>query len=108
MNKVIIGIIVALLVIIGGYYAYTNGMFGMGGELMENEGVDMNTNESENGAMPMGKINIEEVCNGALAYMTFASGEDADAFVQACINGEHPEVIERFRAEMGVGDGAKI
>ncbi len=57
---------------------------------------------------PAGKLNIVEVCNGALAYMTFPDGESADAFIAACVNGEHPEVIERFKQDMGLGDGAAI
>ncbi len=57
---------------------------------------------------PQGKINIQAVCEGALAYMSFPDGASADAFVQACIQGEHPEVIERFKVENGLGDGAAI
>ena len=56
---------------------------------------------------PQGKLDIGAVCKGALAYMTFPSGAEADAFVAACINGEHPEVIERFKADQGL-DGAAI
>ena len=55
-----------------------------------------------------GKININAVCVGALAYMSFSDGESAAAFVAECIEGKHPEVIERFKAEMGLGDGATI
>ncbi len=54
------------------------------------------------------KINIDAVCNGALAYMTFADGASAAAFVQDCKDGKHPEVIERFKADMNLGDGATI
>lgn len=45
---------------------------------------------------PLGKINPRVPCEGALAYMTFTSGIEADAFVEACVAGEHPEVIERY------------
>ena len=41
------------------------------------------------------KIDINAVCEGALAYMTFENGAAAEAFVQECKNGEHPEVIEQ-------------
>jgi hypothetical protein len=54
------------------------------------------------------KINIDEVCNGALAYMTFPDGASADKFVQDCKDGKYPEVIEKFKKEMGLGDGASI
>lgn len=59
-----------------------------------------------------GKLDINEICNGALAYMTFESGEAADAFVQECIAGEHPEVVQDYMQQMqsenGMVDGAAI
>lgn len=55
-----------------------------------------------------GKINIDEVCNGALAYMTFTDGASADAFVSECKEGKHPEVIEKYKADMNLGAGAAI
>jgi hypothetical protein len=60
--------------------------------------------------MPMvqGKLNINEICQGALAYTDFTDGASADAYVQDCIEGKHPEVIERYKADMGLGDGATI
>lgn len=54
-----------------------------------------------------GKININVVCEGALAYMTFPDGAAADAFVSDCKEGKHPEVIERYKAGLG-HDGAAI
>ncbi|NCN52766.1 hypothetical protein GW943_03105 [Candidatus Parcubacteria bacterium] len=53
------------------------------------------------------KIDPRVACESALAYMTFENGDAADAFVAACINGEHPEVIERYIKDMGL-DGAAI
>jgi hypothetical protein len=58
--------------------------------------------------VPGGKLNIQAVCEGALAYMSFTDGAAAEAFVEACVRGEHPEVIERYKQEMGLGDGAAI
>jgi hypothetical protein len=55
-----------------------------------------------------GKINIEEVCKGALAYTTFTDGAAADAFVKDCIAGNRPEVLEQFKKMMNVGDGAQL
>lgn len=60
------------------------------------------------GAPVQGKIDINAVCEGALAYMTFPDGATADVFVAECKEGKHPEVIEQFKAQMGVGDGAAI
>ncbi len=54
------------------------------------------------------KININVVCEGALAYMTFTDGAAADAFVAECKEGKHPEVIEQYKAQIGVGDGKAI
>ncbi len=54
------------------------------------------------------KIDINAVCRGALAYMTFPDGASADKFVAECKEGKHPEVIERYKAQMNVGDGAQI
>ena len=59
-------------------------------------------------AVPQGKLDIHAVCESALAYMSFPDGASSDAFVQACVRGEHPEVIERYKADMNLGDGAAI
>lgn len=55
-----------------------------------------------------GKINIDAVCEGALSYMSFPDGASADKFVKDCKEGNHPEVIEKYKADMGLGDGASI
>lgn len=55
-----------------------------------------------------GKLNINAVCEGALAYMTFTDAASADAFVAECKEGKHPEVIEQYKVQMGLGDGAAI
>jgi hypothetical protein len=55
-----------------------------------------------------GKINIDAVCEGALAYMTFPDGAAADAFVAECKEGKHPEVIEEYKKNLNLGDGAAI
>lgn len=53
------------------------------------------------------KINPQIVCENALAYMSFPTGAEADKFVSDCIDGKHPEVMERFIRDSGL-DGAKI
>ncbi|OGC88443.1 hypothetical protein A2419_01720 [Candidatus Adlerbacteria bacterium RIFOXYC1_FULL_48_26] len=55
-----------------------------------------------------GKINVDTVCRGALAYMTFTDAASAEVFIAECKEGKHPEVIERYKAEMNLGDGAAI
>jgi hypothetical protein len=55
-----------------------------------------------------GKIDINAVCDGALAYMTFPDGAAADAFLVECKEGKRPEVIEQFKQQMNLGDGAEV
>lgn len=54
------------------------------------------------------KLNIDEVCKSALAYTTFPDAASSDLFIAECKEGKHPEVIERYKAEMNLGDGATI
>ncbi len=46
-----------------------------------------------------GKLSINEICQGALAYMTFPDGVAAEKFVAECKEGKHPDVIERYRPD---------
>lgn len=72
--------------------------------------VDPMTEESEGeseGTMPQGKIDVRVACESALMYTTFTDGAAADAFIEECVAGEHPEVIERYISDMGF-DGATI
>lgn len=64
--------------------------------------------ERQDNIAPQGKLNINVICEGALAYMTFTDGESAEKFVTECKDGKHPEVIEQYKAQMGLGDGAAI
>ncbi len=63
---------------------------------------------NENNNAPEAKLDINVVCEGALAYMSFPDGESAEQFVAECKAGEHPEVIERYKADMNLGAGAEI
>lgn len=58
-------------------------------------------------SMPQGKIDVRVACQSALMYTTFTDGAAADAFIEECVEGKHPEVIERYISDMGV-DGAVI
>lgn len=79
------------------------------GDYQENAQGDVQTGSqgSVQGNM-QGKININEVCEGALIRMTFTNGAAAEKFVAECKEGKHPEVIEQFKVEMNLGDGAQI
>ena len=54
------------------------------------------------------KLNIAAICDGALAYMTFPSSTEADAFVQECKDGKHPEVIEKWKRDNNITDDRAI
>jgi primosomal replication protein N len=55
-----------------------------------------------------GKLNIDVVCESALAYMSFPDGASAEAFVAECKEGKHPQVIEQYKEQMGLGEGVAI
>jgi hypothetical protein len=52
----------------------------------------------------LGKIDMDVICEGALAYMTFADGAKADAFVADCKVGKHPEVVEQYLKNMNLDE----
>lgn len=54
------------------------------------------------------KIDIDAVCDGALAYMSFPNGAEAEAWVAACKRGEHPEAIDQWKQMNGITDDRAI
>ncbi len=68
----------------------------------------MPSNPAPQGGITSQKLNMNAVCESALTYMTFPDGASADAFVAECKEGKHPEVIEHYKAQMSVGDSARI
>jgi len=98
-------VIVAVVILITGLYLFLS----MGNDAQNATPTPVIQNEQQT-PMPaaQGKLNINAVCEGALAYMTFTDGASADAFVSDCKEGKHPEVIERFKADMNLGAGAEI
>jgi hypothetical protein len=103
-------LIVAGLIIIGavGYYTFvmapgatsnTDSPTSLGTPAPGNEG---------NYPEPQGKLNIDVICNGALAYMSFPSGVEAEAWVEACKRGEHPEAIDQWKQMNGITDDRTI
>lgn len=97
-----IAVVVALLVV--GVFGYLTFFNSMQPELVPTEEQVVET--PAEGAS--GKIDINAVCEGALAYMSFPDGASAELFVSECKEGKHPEVIEKFKADMQVGAGAAI
>ncbi len=55
-----------------------------------------------------GKLNINGICEGALAYMTFPSGAAAEVWVQECKEGKHPEAVDQYKIQMGITDDRAI
>lgn len=91
----------AVLLIGGvGYLSYAQGW----SNTRPNPDTEINSHTPSDAS---GKININAVCEGALAYMTFSSGAEAELFVAECKEGKHPEVIEQYKASLNL-DGAVI
>ena len=61
---------------------------------------------AEETSQPQGKLDINAVCNGALAYMSFPDAVAAEVFVAECKEGKHPEVIAEWRAQKGIRSDA--
>lgn len=105
-TKTIVGLVIVVALLGGGYYLYTT----QGSAQMPVTGTP--SGESATSEQPTSganaKINIDVVCEGALAYMSFTDGASADAFVADCKEGNHPEVIERYKAELGISNDAAI
>jgi len=55
-----------------------------------------------------GKLNINLVCEQATSSMKFADAKSKNTFITDCVDGKYPEVIEKYKADMNLGDGAKI
>lgn len=92
-NKIIFIIVSVVVLTVVGYYA-----------------VSMNKPVPQD-PMPtsdQAKIDINVVCEGALAYMTFPDAQSAETFVAECKEGKHPEVIEQYKKQMGLDDGATL
>ena len=94
-KKMIFSVLIVICAVVAGYFL-----------LNSPRSTDM-TPEA-NAPAVSGKLNITAVCESALSYMSFPDGASADAFVAECVEGKHPQVIERYKLEMGLGDGAVI
>jgi hypothetical protein len=68
----------------------------------------LTTSETPTTGDTSAKLDMNVVCESALAYMSFPDSASADVFVKECIEGKYPEVVERYKAQMNVGEGAAI
>ncbi|MCF7864999.1 MAG: hypothetical protein K9M11_00645 [Candidatus Pacebacteria bacterium] len=110
-NKIVVAVLVIAVIGIFAYYQKVGEQPVVSEVTPSTETVSTSTSSTattSTDTAAMGKINIDVVCQGALAYMSFKDGASADAFVAECKEGKHPEVIERFKADMNLGDGAQI
>jgi len=55
-----------------------------------------------------GKLNINVVCEKSLSYMKFKDTVSSDNFIAECKEGKHPEVIEKYKTDLNLGEGVKI
>lgn len=102
--KTAIAVVIALLVVgVFSYFAFLSAQ-PTDLDVVPTEQVE----EQDQDMQPSGKIDINAVCEGALAYMSFPDAASAELFVSECKEGKHPEVIEKFKADMNVGAGAEI
>jgi hypothetical protein len=92
-NKTLILALGALILIALGYYAYAASQ------------KDKATNVIPGSEQ---KLDISTICQGALTYTTFPDAAAAELYVQECKEGKHPDVIERYKEQMNLGDGAAI
>jgi len=94
MKKIII--IVLLAALLTGAYVYNR-----------NKNVSTETSDT-NGTPSSERRNMDVVCNDALSYMSFPDHESAEQFVIDCKDGKHPEVVEHYKEQMNLGEGAAI
>ena len=97
-TKTGLAILAALLITGAGYMAFAQSS----APGVSNTTLQSTTTNSQ------AKLDINAVCEGALANMTFPDSASANAFVQECKDGKYPEVIEKYKADHGFGDGAAI
>lgn len=100
-KNILIGIAV-LAILGGGYYWYAMQA------PAEEATTETESSSSGGDTSSQEKLNMRVVCESALAYMTFPDGESAAQFVAECEAGEHPEVVERYKADMGYTDDRAI
>jgi putative hemolysin len=89
MKKITI-IVLILVASVLGYFLYAKKTSSVPAEI---------PNTNNNQVVPS-ELNIDVVCQDALAYMTFQDGAKADKFVSDCKEGKYPEVIEKYKADM--------
>ncbi len=103
-NKFLI-IVVILIIAVAGYFAVNRFYPSKTAEPTINTTTNTTNTNSTNS---QGKLDINVVCQNALAYMTFENQASANKFIVECKEGKHPEVIEQYKAQFNLGAGAAI
>lgn len=94
-NTLITVVLIAVLAVLGYFFFFNNSSE----QIVSENGTPTNSEQ---------KINIDQVCNDALIYMTFTDSVAAELFVKECKEGKHPQVIEDYKARLNLGAGAEI
>jgi len=100
-TKLVFGIVGVIALIAVGYFVF------MQPAASPSLGTPAPGNEG-NYPEPQSKLNIDTICTESLAYMSFPSGAEAEAWVEACKRGEHPEAIEQWKQMNGITDDRAI
>jgi hypothetical protein len=95
--KITLIVLAAIVVLFGAYVIFIGPIPGI-----TTSHTNTNTDASNS------KLDMNVVCQSALAYMTFQDDAHAQAFIAECKEGKHPEVIEHYKAQMNLGSGAAI
>ncbi len=77
-HKTVVASLVALLILVIAAYFYTVG---------EAPGRDTI-------GVPEPKLTLEQICRDSLTYTTLEAGADVEAYIQDCVAGKFPRVIE--------------
>lgn len=54
------------------------------------------------------RLNTDIICEQVITYMTFVDAKSSATFITDCKEGKHPEVIEKYKVDMNLGEGATI
>lgn len=93
--KIVFSIAAFLVLVVIGYSIFT-------------QPASRNVAETPNDSGSNQKINLNAICDGALAYMTFPSSAEADVWVQECREGKHPEAVDQWKQRQGITDDRAI
>ena len=77
------------------------------GQVIEVEPVEDET-VVDSGNKPQAKIDVKVACESALMYTTFIDGAAAETYVAECIEGKHPDVIDRYIKSLNLETGVAI